>query len=164
MPILIFLRQYGLREYAITLIVAALVGLGIALLLNSAAGGAGNTGELTTKHELSVVSSAPPATRVTKPVAKAASAARARPAHKRVHHARRHRVSHPAPAPVQHLVAARKPTPAPAPQPTFTPAPAPRPAPVVHKPAPVVHKPAPAPKPAPKKHSSSGSGQFDDSG
>jgi outer membrane biosynthesis protein TonB len=161
MPILIFLRQYGLREYAITLIVAALVGLGIALLLNSAAGGAGNTGELTTKHELSVVSSAPPAIRVTKPVAKAVSAARAHAARKPVHHARRHRASHPAPAPIspQRLVATRTPAPAPAPKPTFTPAPAPKPAPVVHKPA---SKPKPAP--APKKRSGGGSGQFDDSG
>jgi len=39
MPILIFLRQYGLREYAVTLTVAALVGLGVAVLLNSAGGG-----------------------------------------------------------------------------------------------------------------------------
>jgi hypothetical protein len=158
MPILIFLRQYGLREYAVTLTVAALVGLGIALLLNSAAGGAGATGELKTKHELSVVSSAPPTTAVTKPVAKAASAAPAHPARKRAHRARPHHVSASQPAPVpapasgQRLVAARTP----APQPTSTPAP---------KPAPVVHQPAPKPKPAPAhKRSGGGSGQFDDSG
>jgi hypothetical protein len=162
MPILIFFRQYGLREYAITLTVAALVGLGIALLLNSAAGGAGATGELQTKHELSVVSSAPPETTVTKPLAKAA-AAPAHPARKRVHRAPRHhvRASHPAPAPApapeQHLVATRTPTSTPAPQ-HFAPAPAP-------KPAPVVHQPAPKPKPAPThKRSGGGSGQFDDSG
>jgi hypothetical protein len=160
MPILIFFRQYGLREYAITLTVAALVGLGIALLLNSAAGGAGATGELQTKHELSVVSSAPPETTVTKPLAKAA-AAPAHPARKRAHRAPRHhvRASHPAPAPApeQHLVATRTPAPTPAPQ-HFAPAPAP-------KPAPVVHQPAPKPKPAPThKRSGGGSGQFDDSG
>jgi hypothetical protein len=38
MPILMFLRQYGLREYAITLGVAALAGIGIAVMINSAAG------------------------------------------------------------------------------------------------------------------------------
>jgi hypothetical protein len=158
MPILIFLRHYGWREYAIVLIVAALVGLGIALLLNSAAGGAGSTGELKTKRELSVVSSAP---RVTKPVAKAASAPRTHPARKRVHPARRHRSSRPAPAPVSvpRLTATRKTAPAPTPRPTYTPASTPKPAPVVQKPAPV-----PKPAPAPKKRSGGGSGQFDDSG
>jgi hypothetical protein len=152
MPILIFLRQYGLREYAVTLTVAALVGLGIALLLNSAAGGAGSTGELTTKHELSVVSSAPPTTTVTKPVAKADSAATVHPARKRVH-----RASLPtaAPASAQRLIATRTPTP----QPTSTPAPTPKPAPVVQKQA-----PTPQPAPSPKKRNGGRSGQFDDSG
>jgi hypothetical protein len=162
MPILIFFRQYGLREYAVTLTVAALVGLGIALLLNSAAGGAGSTGELTTKHELSVVSSAPPATTVTKPVAKADSAGTALPAPKHVH---RPSLPTAAPASAQRLIATRTPTPqrtstpGPAPQRTSTPAPRPKPAPVVQTPA-----PTPQPAPAPKKRSGGRSGQFDDSG
>src|SRR2546423_304671 len=90
MPILIFLRQYGLREYAVTLTVAALVGLGIAMLLNSAAGGRAGA-PLTTKPEVASASPAVPAPKVVKPAAKAPSAAKARPAHRR-HHVRRHHV------------------------------------------------------------------------
>jgi hypothetical protein len=162
MPILMLLRQYGLREYAITLAVAAIAGLGIAVLINSAAGGgAGEPAVLKTKAELAASSHTLPA-RVDRP---AAAPVKARPAVK--HHVRRHRrarkvhhVARPAPAPAPtrtsapHLVAVRTP----APSPVSTPAP---------KPAPVVHKPAPAPKPAPSHKTGGGgggTGQFDDSG
>jgi hypothetical protein len=161
MPILMFLRQYGLREYAITLAVAALAGLGIAVLINSAAGGAaGEPAVLKTKAELAVSSQTLPA-RVDRPV----TVAKARPAVKHVrrhHRARkvRHHVAAPAPAPARtsapHLVATRTP----APQPVSTPAPKPAP-------APVVHTPAPAPRPAPSRKTGgggAGTGQFDDSG
>jgi outer membrane biosynthesis protein TonB len=163
MPILMFLRQYGLREYAITLAVAAIAGLGIAVLINSAAGGrAGAPAVLKTKAELAASSHTLPA-RVDHPVT---TPVKARPAVK--HHVRRHRrvrkvhhVARPAPAPAPtrtsapHLVAVRTP----APSPVSTPAPKPAP-------APVVRKPAPAPKPAPshKTGGGGGTGQFDDSG
>jgi hypothetical protein len=160
MPILMFLRQYGLREYAFTLAFAAIVGLGIAVLINSAAGGsAGAPAVLKTKAQLAASAHMQPA-RVDRPVT---TTARARLAVK--HRARRvhrvHRIHHSAPAPAPaptptqtpRLVATRTPAPQ-----TVTPAPAP----VVSKPAPVVHKPAPAPKP--KSSGGGGGGQFDDSG
>jgi hypothetical protein len=162
MPILMFLRQYGLREYAITLAIAAVAGLGIAVLINSAAGGsAGAPAVLKTKQELADASSRVLTTRVYKPAAEVKPAPTPARHHRR--HARRHVRSHPAPAPAPapapkpapKLVAVR--TPAPAPQ--VVSRPAPRPAPVVHRPA----APAPKPKPAPKP-SGGGSVQFDDSG
>jgi hypothetical protein len=159
-PLLIFLRQYGLREYAITLAIAALVGLALAVLINSAAGGgAGSPTILKTKQELADASSRVLTTRVYKPVRQTRPA----PAHHRVHQAR-HRHVHrarpaPAPAPVVHVVPVSAPASSPRPQPAVSkPAPAPAPAPVVHRPA-----PKPAPRPAPKP-SGGGSVQFDDSG
>jgi hypothetical protein len=150
MPILIFLRQYGLREYAITLAVAAVVGLGIATLINAAPGGsAGPPAVLKTKQELADASSRVLTTRVFKPVNQAKPI---------VHHPRPHRVHHVA-APPRIAVAA--PAPKPVTKPVTHPTPVvQRPAPVVRQPAPVVHRPAP--KPAPKP--SGGSVQFDDSG
>ena len=154
------LRQYGIREYAVTLAVAAIAGLGIAVMLNAAAGGsAGAPTALKTKEQLAASSRALPA-RVDRPVS-AVKTAPAAKHHARRHHARKpHRAATPAPspaptrAPEQHLVAVRTP----APQPVSTPTPKPAP-------APVVHKPAPAPKPAPSKNSGGGGGgQFDDSG
>jgi hypothetical protein len=163
MPVLIFLRQYGLREYAVTLACAAVVGLGIAVLINSAAGGAaGEPAILKTKQELADASSRVLTTRVYRPVAATKPIVRHRARHRARRHARRPHRSTPAPAP--RVVAVRTPTPAPTPQrvvstPVSTPAP---------KPTPVVHKPAPAPKPkpapAPKKSGGGGSLQFDDSG
>jgi hypothetical protein len=139
----------------VTLAVAAIAGLGIAVMLNAAAGGsAGAPAALKTKEQLAASSRALPA-RVDHPVStvKAAPAAKR---HARRHHARKsHRAATPAPspaptrAPEQHLVAVRTP----APQPVSQPAP-----------APVVHKPAPAPKPAPSGKSGGGDAQFDDSG
>ena len=155
-----FLRQYGLREYAITLTVAALVGLGIAVLLNSAAGGGAETpSELTLRVESKAVPAAERVAAVS-PLRKPRAAAKGAPArHKRVrkHRARPQAAPAPAPAPKpaptsEHLVAANTPPP----QPTYTPEPAPRPAPAVSKPA-----PTPAPAAAPKP---SGGGHFDDSG
>jgi hypothetical protein len=162
MPILMLLRQYGLREYAVTLAVAAIAGLGIAVLINSAAGGgAGAPTALKTKEQLAASSRTLPA-RVDRPV----NTVKARPAAKR--HVRRHRapkVHHaPAPAPsptrtsAPHLVAVRTPAPQPSVTPVSTPAPKPAPAPVVHKPAP---KPAPSHKTG---GGGGGTGQFDDSG
>jgi hypothetical protein len=164
MPILMFLRQYGLREYAITLGIAALAGLGIAVLINSAAGGsAGAPAVLKTKQELADASSRVLTTRVYKPAAKKVVPAPKPARHHRRHRVHRHVRSHPAPAPAPapapnpapKLVAVRAPT---TPQVVSRPAPRPAPAPVVHKPAP---KPAPKPKPKP---SGGGSVQFDDSG
>ena len=81
MPILIFLRQYGWREYAVTLAVAAVAGLGIAVLINSAAGGgAGAPAVLKTKQELADASSRVLTTRVYKPVREARPARPGRPA------------------------------------------------------------------------------------
>jgi len=161
MPILMFLRQYGLREYAITLGVAALVGIGIAVMINSAAGGAGAPAVLKTKQELADASSRVLTTRVFKPVSES------RPApNPVVRHHRRHRTRHatPAPAPAPRIVVAQAPAPKPKLQPVVS---RPAPAPVVHTPAPapVVHRPAPAPRPKPaSKPSGGGSVQFDDSG
>ena len=157
MPLLIFLRQYGLREYGFVLGAAAIVGLTLAVLINSAAGGgAGAPATLKTKQELADASSRVLTTRVFKPV----RVTRPAPVHR--HHARRHR-HHAAPSAAPRVVAVRAPvrvhtvharTVTPQPTPTAAPAPAPRP---------VVHAPAPAPKPkhapAPKP-----SVQFDDSG
>jgi hypothetical protein len=142
MPILMFLRQYGLREYAVILAIAAVAGLGIAVLINSTAGrSAGAPAVLKTKQELADASSRVLTTRVYKPVAKTRPAAK--PA--RRHHARTPvQRSRPAPAPAPRLVAVRAPTP-----PVSTPAPQPA--------------PAPKPKPATPKRSG-GSVQFDDSG
>jgi hypothetical protein len=156
MPILMLLRQYGLREYGITLAVAALVGLGLAVLINVAAGGsAGAPAVLKTKEQLGASSRMLPA-RVNHPTATARPAATHHA--RRRHHARKpDRAPAPAPAPAPtrtsapHLVAQRTP----APQPVSTPAP---------KPAPVVQKPAPAPDPAPSRKTGGGTGQFDDSG
>jgi hypothetical protein len=157
MPILIFLRQYGLREYAVTLAIAAVAGLGIAVMINSAAGGAaGEPAVLKTKQELADASSRVLTTRVYKPVAETRPATR-RPARRHRRHARRHRRS--APSPAARVVAVRAPAPEPA---VTTPVsqPEPAPAPVVRKPA-----PAPAPKPTPsRKGGGGGSVQFDDSG
>jgi hypothetical protein len=158
MPILMLLRQYGLREYAITLAVAAVAGLGIAVLINAAAGGAaGEPTVLKTKAQLAASSRTLPA-RVDRPVSTAKAPPAAKHHVRRRHHARTpHHAPAPAPAPtrasVPQLVAQRTP----APQPVSTPAP---------KPAPVVHKPAPAPKPTPSRKSGGGggTGQFDDSG
>ena len=163
MPILIFLRQYGLREYGITLAIAALAGLGIALLINSAAGGGtGAPALLKTKQELADASSRVLTTRVFKPVSQT------RPTPKPVvHHRHRHRHrSHAAPAasaPAPRIVVAH----APAPKPTRLNVSNPTPAAVVHTPAPapIVRAPAPAPRPKPaSKPKGGGSVQFDDSG
>jgi hypothetical protein len=149
MPILMFLRQYGLREYAVTLAIAAVAGLGIAVLINSTAGrSAGAPAVLKTRQELADASSRVLTTRVYKPGAETRPAAK--PA--RRHQARKHvQTSHPAPAPAPKLVAARTPAPQ-------VSRPAPAPAPVIHRPAPAPTKPAGTPKP------SGGSIQFDDSG
>jgi hypothetical protein len=156
MPILIFLRQYGLREYAITLAIAALAGLGVATLINSAPGGAaGPPAVLKTKQELADASSRVLTTRVFRPVSQTEPAPKPAVHHRARHH---HRVV------TQHRIVVAA-APAPAPKPTLQPVS--RPAPVVQKRAPVVQRPAPvirrpAPKPAPKP--SGGSVQFDDSG
>ena len=156
MSILIFLRQYSLREYAITLSVAAIVGLGLAVLINAAGGGsAGAPAALKTKEQLTASTRVLPA-RVDKPLVP-----KARPVVKHRRRVRRHTAPKvnpaPRPAPAQKLVATRTP----APQPVSTPAPKPKPAPVVNKPAPA---PAPKPKPAPTRKTGGGGGQFDDSG
>ncbi len=159
MPLLILLRQYGLREYAITLAIAALAGLGVAVLINSAPGGAaGPPAVLKTKQELADASSRVLTTRVFKPVSQTKPAPK--PA---VHHRtrRHHRVHHAVAAP--RIAVARAPAPTPALHPVSRPAPVVRkPAPVIQRPAPVIRRPAPKPKPAPKP--SGGSLQFDDSG
>jgi outer membrane biosynthesis protein TonB len=165
MPILIFLRQYGLREYGFVLAAAVVVGVGIPVLINSTAGGAaGAPATLKTKEELADASSRVLTTRVFKPVRTT------HPAPVRRHRARRHHRSHrarpSAPAPVVAVraparvrpVQARTVTPHP------SPAPAPAPKPVVRTPAPA---PAPKPKPKPKPAAApkpSPSVQFDDSG
>jgi hypothetical protein len=156
MPVLMFLRQYGLREYAITLTVAALVGLGVAVLLNSASGGGAETpSELTLRAKPQAAPSAERVAAVT-PLRKPRAAKPVSTSHKPVRKQRVRQRSAPAPAPkpaaapapADHLVASNTPEP----QQTYTPPPAPKPAPVVSKPA-----PKPAPKPV-------GSPQFDDSG
>jgi hypothetical protein len=101
MPILIFLRQYGLREYAVTFTVAALAGLGIAVMLNAAAGGeAGAPATLKTNPAVSATPAPTVAARVSKPVN---STRPARTAHvSRKHHRAGRHLSHPtgpAPAP-----------------------------------------------------------------
>jgi hypothetical protein len=155
MPLLILLRRYGLREYAITLAIAALVGLGIAILINSSAGGgAGSPTLLKTKQELADASSRVLTTRVYKPVRQVRPA----PVHHRAHPTR-HRHVHrsrpaPAPAPVAPAVPVSAPASSPRPQ-VSKPAPAP---------APVVRRPAPKPAPKPASKPSGGSVQFDDSG
>jgi hypothetical protein len=160
MPILILLRQYGLREYAITLGVAALAGLGIAVLINSAAGGgAGPPALLKTKQELADASSRVLTTRVFKPVSETRSAPKPVVRHRQRQHRHARSAPTPSPSPAPRLVAVRAPAPTPQPQQVSRPAPAP----VVHRPAPVYHRPAPAPKPA-SKPSGGGSTQFDDSG
>jgi hypothetical protein len=161
-PVLIFLRQFGLREYGITLAIAALVGLGIAVLINSAAGGgAGSPTLLKTKQELADASSRVLTTRVYKPVRQVRPA----PVHRRAHPVHRRHVHRSRPAPAPAPVAPAVPVSAPASSPPTQPAvskPVPAPAPVVRRP---VQRPAPrpAPKPAPKP-SGGGSVQFDDSG
>ena len=141
---MMLLRQYGLREYGLTLTIAAVVGLGVAVLLNTAAGGgAGEPNELTLRPKEAAVSKAAPGLALYKPARKAVPVHPAKKVRKKA--ARRPAPApapKPAPAPVsEDLVAARTPAP------TYTPAP----------------DPAPAPKPAPASRPS-GSGQFDDSG
>ena len=48
MSFLTFLRQYGAREYGVTLAVAAIAGLAVAVLINSAPGGGGEPALLRT--------------------------------------------------------------------------------------------------------------------
>jgi hypothetical protein len=159
MPILIFLRQYGPREYLITLAVAALVGLGIAVLLNSASGGdPGAPALLKTKAQLAASSSRLLTTHVYKTPPAPAPAPVRHHARARRHHVRHVRHISPAPAPVvaspaPKLVAVRTPTPVVRP--------------VVRAPSPprVIQRPAPRPRPAPAPKRTSGGGlQFDDSG
>jgi hypothetical protein len=166
MPILIFLRRYGIREYGITLTVAAIAGLGLAAMLNSTSGG--DSGEALLKPKTATVAqkavadSAPAIareTRIARPVATTRHRTRKHAhRHRRHGHARRHSAPAPAPSPAPaqtQLVVQRTP----APQPQRQAAPKPAPAPVVHTPAPKpVSKPTAAPKP------SGGSVQFDDSG
>ena len=168
MPLLILLRQYSIREYAVTVMVAAVAGLGIVTLLNAAAGDGGASAELKTKPTVPAISSARSVTAY-KPAAKTRPAARAHAG--RAHVARKQRHRHhrrpahvsrpaltPAPAPrarAPRVVAVQPPSPRPIPKPTYTPAPAPKPAPVVHK---------PAPKPKSNGVPGGGSGNFSDSG
>jgi hypothetical protein len=155
-----FIRQYGAREYGVTLAVAAIAGVVIAVLINSASGGAGQPALLKTAQEqVAKASPAPVAPRVSKPVAKTQPAShRKSRRHHRRHRAHRARVVpaiRTAPV-VRPTEESNTPTPTTAPAPTTTPAP-----------APVVRKPAPAPKPAPKTVPSRKGGggiQFDDSG
>ena len=151
MSFLSFIRQYGAREYGITLAIAALAGLVIAVLINSASGGAGEPALLkTTQEQVAKTSPAAVAPKVYKPVRKTRPATHRRA---RRHH-RRHR------ARVAPAVSS-----APVVQPsqesnTSTPA---TPTTTTAAPAPVVRKPAPAPKPAPSPKGGGGI-QFDDSG
>jgi hypothetical protein len=156
---MMLLRQYGVREYAVVLMVAAVVGLGLAVLLNTAAGGGADAPtELTLKpKETAAASTArPSAVQLYKPARKAAPVSPAKKVRKQRARPRPAPTPAPKPAPApasEELVATRTP----APQPTYTPpAPAPRPAPAASQPAPAP-KPAPASKPG-------GGGQFDDSG
>jgi hypothetical protein len=160
MPVLVaFLRNYGLREYGITLGIAAVCGLGVAAFLNASAGNvSGGAATLKTKAQIDAQSSRILSTRVTKAV-RASHPVRHRRTHvhrqKRSHAKRHHAARTPAPsAPVPKLVAVRTPAP--------TPAPAPQPVKVV-APKPVVRAPAPKRASAPKK-TGGGSLQFDDSG
>src|SRR3954447_5978204 len=155
MPILIFLRQYGLREYAVTLAIAALAGLGVAVLINSAPGGAtGPPAVLKTKQELADASSRVLTTRVFKPVSQTKPAPK--PA---VHHRarRHHRVVTP-----PRIAVVRAPVIKPTLQPVSRPAPVVQtPAPVVQRPAPVIRRPVSKPASKPSSKPSGGSVQFD---
>ena len=149
MPRLIaFLRQYGPREYLLTLSLAGLCGLGVAALINASAGDvAGGQALLKTKAQIEANDSQLLTTRVYKPA--------------RVSHPKRRQVRHRAAqqsfvrrAAAAQLVAARTPVPSPAPAVVQRVAPQPAP------------KPAPKPAPAPKHKRSGGGGslQFDESG
>ena len=156
MPVLSFLRQYGAREYAVMLAIAAIAGLGIAVLINSASGGAAGAPAVL-KIKQAVAQPPTPAPRAFKPVSRARPAthrkARRHPRHVRRSHRLRRVVPAPRPAPVTQTTQEPK---------VSTPVSSPSPAPA---PAPVVRRPAPAPKHAPAPSPKGGGGiQFDDSG
>jgi hypothetical protein len=153
-----FIRQYGAREYGVTLAIAAIAGLALAVLINSASGGAGDTALLRTAPEPAAKTSPAPVTRkVYKPVRKTRPASK----HSARHHHRRHRA--------HRSSVARVVSPAPVVQPTesgtsTTPTST---TPTTTTAAPVVRTPAAAPRPAPKPAPSRKGGggiQFDDSG
>jgi hypothetical protein len=160
MPVLIqALRNYGLREYGLTLSIAVVCGLGLAALLNASAGGKGGEATLKTKAQIASQSSRLFTTRVAQPVRVAHPVRRHHVHHARHRHHRSHARRHyaaPTPAPATQLVSVRTPKPSPAPKPAPVKYVAPKP--IVRAPA-----PRPAPKPAPKKPSGGGL-QFDDSG
>jgi hypothetical protein len=153
MPFLSFLRQYGAREYGVTLAVAAIAGLAVAVLINSAPGGHGEPALLrTAPQEVAKTIAAKP--KVVKPLVKAKPAARHAPARRHRRHRKHSSVGAPAPsaAPVVRAAPESQPSPRTT-SPTTTS-------------EPVVQAPAPAPKPTPKRapKKSGGGIQFDDSG
>jgi hypothetical protein len=159
--LLSFLRQYGAREYGVTLAIAAIAGLVIALLINSASGGAGEPALLkTTTEEVAKTAPAPAAPKGLTPVRKARPAshrtARRHHRRRRSHRSRLHRSRSMPVASAAPVIRAHQ-EPVVSTQPTSA---TPTPAPVVH--------PAPAPKPVPPRKPSRKAGggviQFDDSG
>ena len=158
MSLLTFLRQYGAREYGVTLAVAAVAGLAVAVLINSVPGGGGAPALLkTAPQEVAKTIAVKP--KVLEPVRDVKRAVHRAPAR---HHRRHHRHSAAAgPAPRVVPVVHTAPKPA-----SSTRTEVSAPAPVVRAPAPT-QNPAPAPKPVPKRAPSKKSGggiQFDDSG
>jgi hypothetical protein len=156
MPFLSLLRQYGAREYGVTLAIAAIAGLAIAVLINSSSGGAGEPALLKTpQQEVAKTSPAPAAPKVHKAVRKERPVShRAAQRHHRRHRTHRSRaVPAPVPQPKQESEAS---TPAPRTTPTT---PTTKSVPVVRNPA-----PKPAPKSVPSRKPSGGGIQFDDSG
>jgi hypothetical protein len=155
MSFLSFLRQYGAREYGVTLGVAAVAGLALAVLINSGPGGGREPALLRTPPQ-EVAKTVATRPKVIKPAPVAKATARRTAVHRRRH---AHRAVRRA------VVTAAVPRARPERQasgPTTASTPPTTPTPVVQ--APPAPKPSPAPvrKAAPKK--SGGGIQFDDSG